>query len=99
MIKPHCFQKKWLDSFRAQKQYSRINPPLLEKMVHAFSLLQNLQTQGLSLKKYTGQDIAGLNIENQNWNSLNRLKRFPDQSAYFYWYKCLDTLKQLTSET
>jgi hypothetical protein len=51
------------------------------------------------VKKYSGQDIAGLNIENQNWNGLNRLKRFPDQSTYFYWYECLVTLKQLTNET
>jgi hypothetical protein len=44
MIKPHCFQKEWIDSFRRQPAYERINPPLIEKMIHAFSLLQHLQT-------------------------------------------------------
>jgi hypothetical protein len=48
MIKPHCFQKEWIDSFRKQPAYERINPPLIEKMIYAFSLLQHLQTQELA---------------------------------------------------
>jgi Nucleotidyl transferase AbiEii toxin, Type IV TA system len=48
MIKPHCFQKEWIESFRRQPAYERINPPLIEKMIHAFSLLQHLQTQELA---------------------------------------------------
>lgn len=47
MIGLHCFEKEWIDSFRKQKGYEKINPPLLEKMIHALSLLQHLQTQGL----------------------------------------------------
>ncbi|MBN9382211.1 MAG: nucleotidyl transferase AbiEii/AbiGii toxin family protein [Chitinophagaceae bacterium] len=47
MIGLHCFEKEWIDSFRRQKGYEKINPPLLEKMIHALSLLQHLQTQSL----------------------------------------------------
>ncbi|WP_420477408.1 nucleotidyl transferase AbiEii/AbiGii toxin family protein, partial [Noviherbaspirillum sp. ST9] len=48
MIKLHCFQKEWIDGFREQEAYKRINPPLLEKMIHALSLLQYLQKHGLN---------------------------------------------------
>lgn len=48
MISPQCFEKEWIESFRKQDLYKRINPPLLEKMIHALSLLQHLQTQGLN---------------------------------------------------
>ena len=47
MIKTHCFEKEWIDGFKRQKPYSKINPPLLEKMIHALSLLQHLKKQGL----------------------------------------------------
>jgi hypothetical protein len=47
MIKAHCFEKGWIDGFRTKSKYKRINPPLLEKMIQAFSLLQHLKTQGL----------------------------------------------------
>lgn len=35
---------------------------------------------------YEGQDIKELNIEDPNWNFLNRLKRQPDKSSFYYWY-------------
>jgi hypothetical protein len=47
MICVHCFEKEWIDSFRRQKGYEKINPPLLEKMIHALSLLQYLQSHAL----------------------------------------------------
>ena len=47
MIKAHCFQKEWIDGFRAQKDYQKINPPLVEKMIHALSLLQHIKKQEL----------------------------------------------------
>jgi hypothetical protein len=39
------------------------------------------------IEYYNGQDIKELNIENQDWNFLNRLKRQPDKSSFYYWYK------------
>jgi len=47
MISLRCFEKEWIDGFRGQKDYEKINPPLLEKMIHALSLLQHLQTQDI----------------------------------------------------
>lgn len=46
-----------------------------------------------SLPRYIGQDIQSLMIINQEWNILNKLKRLPDQSAFFYWYECLKMLQ------
>ena len=43
MIKPHCFEKPWIDAFKAQEKYRRLNPPVLEKMINALYLLQLLQ--------------------------------------------------------
>jgi hypothetical protein len=45
-----------------------------------------------SLERYSGQDIQHLDITHPDWNILNKLKRFPDRSAFFYWYQCLSTL-------
>ena len=46
-----------------------------------------------ALERFNNDDTAELNIENQEWNFLNRLKRLPDKSAFFYWYKALETLE------
>lgn len=42
MIKKHCFSEEWINGFRKEKNYAKINPPILEKMINAFSLLQHL---------------------------------------------------------
>jgi len=44
------------------------------------------------LEFYKGQDIKGLMIENLEWNFLNRLKKQPDKSGFYYWYKTLEVL-------
>jgi len=44
------------------------------------------------LEYYNGQDIKDLTIENQNWNFLNRLKKQPDKSGFYYWYKTVQLL-------
>ncbi|MEN8227723.1 MAG: nucleotidyl transferase AbiEii/AbiGii toxin family protein [Bacteroidota bacterium] len=44
---------------------------------------------------YNGEDIKALTIEDQEWNFLNRLKRQPDKSSFFYWYQ---TVKLLTNK-
>ncbi len=46
-----------------------------------------------ALERYNGEDITRLNVENTEWNFLNRLKRLPDKSAFFYWYKTLEILE------
>src|ERR1700676_4592902 len=47
LIKSYCFQKDWVDRLKATKQYQTINPPIVEKVIHALSLLQHLQVEGL----------------------------------------------------
>lgn len=46
------------------------------------------------IKHYNGEDIKQLNIENLNWNFLNRLKRQPDKSSFYYWYQTVQLLTQ-----
>jgi hypothetical protein len=41
---------------------------------------------------YNGQEIKGLNIENPDWNFLNKLKKHPDKSAFYYWYQTVQLL-------
>jgi hypothetical protein len=47
MIQSDSFQKAWLDTHRSRKGYEKINPPLVEKMIHALSLVEQLAVQGL----------------------------------------------------
>lgn len=44
------------------------------------------------LEYYNEQNIKELTIENQDWNFLNRLKRHPDKSSFYYWYKTLEVM-------
>lgn len=45
-----------------------------------------------SIEYYSSQDIKALNIENPDWNFLNRLKRQPDKSSFYYWYHTVQLL-------
>lgn len=47
MILPESFSQKWILSFRKQKQYSKLDPILLEKMILALSLTEFLKNEGL----------------------------------------------------
>jgi hypothetical protein len=49
------------------------------------------------LSYYEGQDIKDLNIENPDWNFLNRLKRQPDKSSFYYWYQTYELIKTTAS--
>lgn len=42
MIKEETFTPGWLEQFRHQAQYKRINPPVFEKMTYALMLLERL---------------------------------------------------------
>lgn len=70
MIKPICFQKDWIDGFRAQKAYRKINPPLVEKMIHALSLVQQLKTHGLDFIFKGGTSLILL-LESANRFSID----------------------------
>ncbi len=44
---------------------------------------------------YSGQSIKDMEILNPEWNFLNKLKKLPDKSAFYYWYKALEILNLL----
>ncbi|MGJ8744092.1 nucleotidyl transferase AbiEii/AbiGii toxin family protein [Polaribacter sp.] len=44
------------------------------------------------IEYFQEQDIKEWNIENQDWNFLNRLKRQPDKSSFYYWHKALEVM-------
>lgn len=41
---------------------------------------------------YKGQDIKGLSIEDKDWNFLNKLKRQPNKSSFYYWYQTVQII-------
>ena len=41
---------------------------------------------------YEGQDIKGMNIKDPEWNFLNKLKKQPDKSSFYYWYQTVQLL-------
>ncbi|MGB0979619.1 MAG: nucleotidyl transferase AbiEii/AbiGii toxin family protein [Croceimicrobium sp.] len=45
------------------------------------------------IEYYKGQDIRDWNIENEDWNFLNRLKKQTDKSGFYYWFKALEIMK------
>ncbi len=56
-------------------------------------LAAKLLTNDLSpIIYFEGQDIFDLLVEDQKWNFLNRLKRHPDKSSFYYWYKAVELL-------
>jgi hypothetical protein len=44
------------------------------------------------IQYYKGEDVSLLNIESPDWNFLNRLKRQPDKSSFYYWYYTVQLL-------
>jgi hypothetical protein len=48
MIKDKCFTEEWLNQFKNQKNYKRIDKIILEKMVYALHLLERLKANGLN---------------------------------------------------
>lgn len=50
------------------------------------------------IEYFQGQDIKEWNIQNQDWNFLNRLKKQPDKSGFYYWYKTLEVMNLINQE-
>ena len=125
MIKDKCFKEEWLDQFKKQKDYKRIDKIILEKMIHALHLLERIKAfdfgflmsgnfriddaipasariaylatkilhNDLSpIDHYAGQNIKALNIEDPEWNFLNKLKKQPDKSSFYYWYQTVQLI-------
>lgn len=47
MIASISFTKEWVNQHKSAKAFARINPPVLEKMIHALALLESLVVQDL----------------------------------------------------
>jgi hypothetical protein len=48
MIKQDSYSEEWLFSHREKEGLQKINPPLVEKMIHALSLVEQLAMHGLN---------------------------------------------------
>jgi len=48
MISKESFTTDWTKQFKKEKRFSKIDPTLLNKMIHAFALLESLKTNGLN---------------------------------------------------
>jgi len=69
----------------------------IDDAVPASARIANLATKILvndltPIIYYKGQNIRDWNIEDPDWNFLNRLKRQPDKSSFFYWFKTVELL-------
>ncbi|MFZ1751064.1 MAG: nucleotidyl transferase AbiEii/AbiGii toxin family protein, partial [Saprospiraceae bacterium] len=51
-----------------------------------------------NLEYYNDQDMKDWNIENQDWNFLHRLKKQPDKSSYYYWFKTVGLMVKQNQE-
>ncbi len=45
-----------------------------------------------TISYYSGEDINALTIEDPKWNFLNKLKKQPDKSTFYYWYQTIQLL-------
>ena len=70
MIENTSFTKKWLDEFRAKKEHKGINVTILEKMIHALSLLEHLKLEGLDFVFKGGTSLVLL-LEEGNRFSID----------------------------
>lgn len=70
MIKNTSFTKDWLDTFRAKKEHKGIDVTILEKMVHALSLLEHLKLAGLDFVFKGGTSLVLL-LEEGNRFSID----------------------------
>ncbi len=58
MIKEHCFSEEWLDGFKKQKDHKRIDKIILEKMIYALHLLEQLKENGLDFVFKGGSSLV-----------------------------------------
>lgn len=70
MIKEHCFTEEWLDSFRKQRVHKRIDKIILQKMIYALHLLEQLKANGLDFIFKGGTSLVLL-LEEDNRFSID----------------------------
>lgn len=65
----------------------RIDDAIVAAAKIAYLAAKLLKNDLSTINRYNDEDIKPLNIESQDWNFLNRLKRQPDKSSFYYWYQ------------
>lgn len=70
MIKEHCFTDEWLDSFKQKKEHRRIDKAILEKMIYALHLLEQIKANGLDFTFKGGTSLILL-LEEGNRFSID----------------------------
>ncbi len=58
MIKEKCFSTEWLNSFKKQAAHKRIDIIILEKMIYALHLLEQLKVAGLDFTFKGGTSLV-----------------------------------------
>ncbi len=58
----------------------------------AFLAAKILANEMSPIAYYKGQEIKGLSIEDHNWSFLNKLKKQPDKSSFYYWYQTVQII-------
>ena len=70
MINEKCFTSEWLESFRNQREHRRIQTNILEKMIYALHLLEQLGNNGLEFVFKGGTSLVLL-LEEGNRFSID----------------------------
>lgn len=68
MIKEKCFTEEWLDSFKNQAAHKRIDKGILEKMIYALHLLEQLKVNGLDFTFKGGTSLVLLLAEGNRFS-------------------------------
>ncbi|VAX25895.1 hypothetical protein MNBD_IGNAVI01-729 [hydrothermal vent metagenome] len=73
----------------------RIDDAITASAKAAYLAMKLRQPNLLPLEKFDEQDVSELMITKSGWNYLNKLKKLPDKSAFFYWYKTIEILEKI----
>jgi len=68
MISEKCFTVEWLESFKKQKKHKLIQTNILEKMIYALHLLEQLKNNGLEFVFKGGTSLVLLLDEENRIN-------------------------------
>lgn len=72
----------------------RLEDALLASAQVAYLAAKILVNDISPIAYYKGQDIKEWNIEDPGWSFLNKLKKQPDKSLFYYWYQTVQLLTQ-----
>lgn len=70
MILQNCYTKEWIDAFREKPGYNKSDPSLIEKMINALTLVEELSKSGLQFVFKGGTSLILL-LENANRFSID----------------------------